>query len=142
MNGVAAAILAVVLFVGWRLERWLSARSADRHALELQRLRQARKKDDRELALKEREVALQEAKEKTPELEVPPVAEFPAHILATVIDESEEWAREDGLRLIGESFLEAKGNWEHAGVLLSARYGAQPPSRLAAQLLEWNRIPL
>jgi hypothetical protein len=129
---VAVVIGLVALALSWRIDRWMRDRQADAQAIEIQRLAQDRDSRERELALREREIAI--AERNAPSIEVPPVTEFPPEMLANATNESEEWAREAGILLIGEAYVEAGGDWKRASTLLSHRYAMQPESRLPRQM--------
>jgi hypothetical protein len=133
MNALAIVLGVLGVVAIWRWERWSENRQADRQAIEIQRLAQERDATSRELALKEREIVIQERI--PPKVDVPPPTEFPPQILAFVSNESEPWARDDGLLLIAEAYVESGGDWERAAGHLSHRYAMQQPSRLPKELL-------
>lgn len=126
-------VIATLLLLAWRVERWLTRRQDDAQAIRIQQLHQERRAKERELELREREVAVSERV--PPVVQVPPVTEYPPEIMGGVIDESEEWARQDGLLLIAESYVESGGDWKKAGQHLAHRYASQPESRLPKELL-------
>ena len=124
---IVAMIVVLLSVAVWRFERFATTRRDEQHAIEIQRLRQEREHAERELELKAREIAITERA--APPVDVPPVAEFPPEIVAIAMDESEEWAREDGLKLIAEAYVEADGDWSRASHVLAMRYATLPEPR-------------
>ena len=121
MTAVALVLGIVALVALWLADGWMRAKHAQDSAIK-----------QRELELREREIAVAERVER---VEVPAVSQFPSEALSFVSDESEEWAREAAVLLVGEAYVDAGGDWKRAGSLLSHRYAMQPESRLPKHLL-------
>lgn len=134
MIAVVIAVCLLVGVMGWRALEVRRQRQIDQHAIEIQRLTQDREHRTRELAIKEREIAVIERKEPRP-IQPPAPSEFPPDILSVAGGESEGWAREDALQLISEAYVESAGDWSRAKVYLTSKYIAQPTSRLPKELL-------
>lgn len=90
-----ALLCAALLIVGWRIERVLKARA------------------DRQLAIEERKVALEEARVKPREQDIP----IPKGLLMIAANETESWANEQLKQRMRELFAET-GDWNVVGDLI------------------------
>ena len=91
-----ALIVGALLLVGWRVERVLAKRA------------------ERQLALEERKVALEEARLKKPTDETP----IPKGLLMIAARETESWANEQLKQRMRELYAET-GDWNVVGQLIA-----------------------
>lgn len=130
---VCLAVIVALLVFGWRALDLRNDRQSNAQAIEIQRLAQERDRANRELALKEREVAITERR--SPTLTPPDLSTFPKDLLAMANNESEEWARDDAQAVIAEAYLETGGDWTRAANYVGSRVMSQRESRLPKHLL-------